>query len=124
MATDWVVDASIGVKLVVEEPDSAEVSAFLAGLPPTTRLLAPSLLRYEIGNACMKKKAKDAERLIQALITNLQAIEPIDVAAHFGPLSYYDAAYLALAVEQKAGLLTADDKLRKAARARGIEVGP
>ncbi len=51
-------------------------------------------------------------------------IQHIGVVAHCGSLSYCDAAYRAFAVEQKAGLVTADEKLRKAAKRLGIEVAP
>ena len=37
-------------------------------------------------------------------------------------LSYYDALYLALAIEERGALATADNALRKAATAEGVEV--
>lgn len=123
MATDWVMDASIAVKLLQREQDSQTVIAFLAGLEDL-RLLAPALLRYEVGQVCIRNKQTGIEEKLLDLGNVVDTVEPDDVAAHASSLSYYDAAYLALAIEQKAGLLTADDKLRKAAKKRGIPVGP
>lgn len=124
MATSWVVDASIAVKLFRSEPDSLSVRRMFADLAMEQRALAPSLLRYEIGNACSRPAIAGLEPALQRFLAGIQTIEPQDVARFTDGLSYYDAAYLALAIEQKAGLLTVDDKLRKAAKKLGIEVGP
>lgn len=123
MATEWVLDASIAAKLIVTEPDSERTRDFLDGLDAD--LIAPSLLRYEVGNAVTKRGPFERlEAIIEGTLAAVLAVDPVDVTSHCGPLSYYDAAYLALAVERKAGLLTADEKLRKAAKKLGIEVGP
>lgn len=125
MVTDWVMDASIGVKLLATEPDSESCRSFIDGMPATARLLAPGLLRYEVGNALTKRgPIPNLERLIADALAPVETVDPNDVAGHQAGLSYHDAAYLALAVEQKAGLLTADDKMRKAAKEHGVPVGP
>lgn len=126
MATKWILDASVAVKLFATEPDSEAVRLFLDKATFDASLAAPALLRYEIGNALTKhgKVPADLDARLAKTLAVVQTIDPTDVAVHCGPLSYYDASYLALAVEQKAGLLTADDKLRKAAKKLGIEVGP
>lgn len=126
MVTSWVIDASIATKLLLAEPDSEAVRAFLDKASAETRLLAPALLRYEVGNAATKGRqvplGLDAD--IAKALAIVDHVEPTEVAAHCGPLSYYDASYLALAIEHKAGLLTADERLRKAAKKHGVPVGP
>lgn len=124
MATDWVVDASVAAKLFLPEADSSAVRAWFAALPREQRLLAPSLLRYEIGNACRKPSVPEMEQAIRRFMSGLHVVEPDEVARFAKDLSYYDAAYLALAIEQKAGLLTADAKLREAAKRHGVQVAP
>lgn len=125
MATDWVVDASIAVKLLASEPDSEHYRAFVADFPVGGRLLAPALLRYEVGHALTKRgPVENLENQLAKGLALIEQLEPVDVAGRQGGLSYYDAAYLALAIEQKAGLLTADAKLRQAAERHGVEVGP
>lgn len=125
MATDWVLDASIASKLFLNEVDSPFVERFFAEMPKDQRPIAPSLLRYEIGNACAKRGlAVGLEPEVVRFLAGIQTMEPRDIARFTDGLSYYDAAYLALAVEQKAGLLTADEKLRKAAKKHGIPVAP
>ncbi len=118
-------DASIACKLIKPEADSAAVRLFVAGLHENTRLVAPGHLRYEVGNACLRNHAVvDLEAHLTHLAAVVDTINPRDVARFTEGLSYYDAAYLALAIEQKAGLLTADDKMRKAAVKHGVPVGP
>ena len=123
MATDWVLDASIAAKFLLEESDSEEVRVAVQALP-FGRRLAPHLLRYEVGNACLKRAAKGFEPLLDRLVEGLELVEPKQIARFTPELSYYDAAYLALADERGAGLLTVDEKLRKAAKLHGIEVAP
>lgn len=122
MAIDWVVDASAAVKLATAEADSETFRGLVEGV--AGRLLAPSLLRYEVGNALAGKGTLASDEMLLAALAFVERIEPHDVAPYCKPLSYYDAAYLALAVEHKAGLLTADDRMRKAAKRHGVPVAP
>lgn len=122
MVTEIVVDASIIAKFAIVETDSASVSARFGELVRHNRLLAPSLLRYEVGNAVAKQRKDFQESLVQKALAGVETRDPTDVAAHAKSLSYYDAAYIALAVEQKAALWTADAKMAKAARKAGVPV--
>ena len=90
-------------------------------------LFAPTLLPYEIGNACIKKitaRPTEEQALFQALAAygdmtvQEMSIDRDAVAelARKSRLSYYDPAYLWLARELDAELVTLDDKLAKAAR--------
>lgn len=125
MGTDWVVDASVAVKLLALEEDSEVLREFFSQLPAGSRLLAPSLLRYEVGHALSKHATvPNLEYLLAHGLATVERTDPVDVATSQGNLSYYDAAYLALAIEQKAGLLSADERLRKAARRHGLPLGP
>lgn len=125
MATKWVVDASIAVKLLLAEPDSEQVRDLIDQAILSSQLIAPFLLRYEVGNAvCKRGLAPIVESMAAKALAPIHRLEPLDIAPFVGPLSYYDASYLALAIEQKAGLLSADEKMRKAAKKHGIEVGP
>ncbi len=124
-ASDWVLDASVAVKFFVAEPDSAAIVAKLKAQPSAARRIVPSLLRYELGSACVKRGVtSNLEPALREFFADLEVVEPRDPARFTPALSYYDASYLALAVEQDAGLLTTDEKMRKAARKHGIEVWP
>src|SRR5262245_9479498 len=116
-----IVDASVAVKWLSEEPDSQKAEAVLAG--PDT-LLAPELILVEIANALRKKQSQNA-------LTKRQALDAIAHAPHFFerlvPLQdlltraaeialsvqhpVYDCFYLALAERERADLVTADARL-------------
>lgn len=93
------------------------------------RLIAPSLLPYECANAILKAVrqhrieadlASQMLRQIPELDIDLVTVDPIltfAVAERFGR-SAYDAAYLALAEQEGALLVTADERLYNAVRER------
>jgi predicted nucleic acid-binding protein len=119
--TDKVVDASAVVALLFNEVTREKVVARLRG----ASLHAPSLLGFEVANACLKKmRASPGERpaLMNAfsLFDRLSITqEPIDlgeaiVLAEQTKLSLYDASYLWLARALGAELVTLDDKLARA----------
>ncbi len=87
-------------------------------------LIAPSILKYEIGNA-LKSSVKrkrlnniDAEKIYSSFLNfPIQYLSPnysdtMTLSLKYD-LSYYDASYLCLAQEQKAKLLTLDKKLKE-----------
>jgi predicted nucleic acid-binding protein len=88
-------------------------------------LAAPRLLRYEIENSAGKKrihegwKTEDLRRALDAFSRwqlkwfDLPPAQCLETAAQTG-LSAYDTAYLCLARELNAELLTLDEKLAKA----------
>jgi predicted nucleic acid-binding protein len=119
--TDKVVDASAIVALLFDEPTREEVVARLVG----ASLLAPSLIRFEVASACLKKIQR-APRERQKLLNSFSLLdelpiwlEPVDLAdaidlARQTRLSLYDASYLWLARSLGVELVTLDDKLARA----------
>lgn len=86
-------------------------------------LLAPTLLSYKVGNAI--KSAIKQKRISELAATDIIEIFNQIKIAYLDPgisntmalsikhnLSFYDASYLALAIEKKAKLLTMDKKLQ------------
>lgn len=126
-----VCDASVLAAMVYGEPRSAEAHS----LTGSKRLLAPSLLRYEMAQAAVKKCAhspNDALRVSKALAKSLRV--PIRLFAPSWPavvelarthaLSAYDASYLQLALELQVRLATLDARLGRAAETLGIMAAP
>lgn len=122
MRINWVIDASVAVKLFLAEPESEVVRAQVDALGPA--LCAPSLLRYEVGNVLARSGLKDFDQHLRNGLATIAQHEPQGVSRHLKGLSYYDASYLALAIERKAGLWTYDRRLQKAARAASLETEP
>lgn len=115
-----VVDASAVAAVVFDEPDSGPVLAAVKG-----RLLAPTLLLYELASVCatklMRRRAEASAilaryRLVSELDVSL--VEPDWIAlpalAVEWSISAYDAAYLQLALARAAGLVTLDARLASA----------
>ena len=124
--TDKVVDASAVVALLFNELTRDAVVARLRG----ASLHAPSLIEFEVANACLKKmRASPGER--QALLEAFSLFghlaitpEPIDLGAAIAlaersNLSLYDACYLWLAHALGAELVTLDGKLAAVDVGRG-----
>ena len=119
-----VVDASVAVKWVVPESGSDR-----ARLLAQAKLEAPDLLFVECANILWKKvrlghltrrEAADCLRLLLAMPVALVASrELLDSALRLSlELDHpvYDCLYLALALQRRFPLVTADEKLAKAAR--------
>ncbi|HLE66037.1 MAG TPA: type II toxin-antitoxin system VapC family toxin [Burkholderiales bacterium] len=114
-----VVDASAVAAVVFEEPEAAPLVAAVRG-----KLLAPSLIRYELANLCLAKlrqASADAAvtlkryRLLRDL--DLRTTEPDwhalpELAGRWG-LSAYDAAYLDVALRERLPLVTLDARLAR-----------
>lgn len=124
-ATDaFVVDASAFAKVFLEQPGSHAFrewrrKALLRGLP----LLAPTLLPYELGNVLLREFKGERRKWDPALTEillgvslELPSFARVFLAAE--GLTFYDAAYLALAQERGATLVSYDrDLLARAAKA-------
>jgi predicted nucleic acid-binding protein len=119
--TDKVVDASAAVALLFDEVTREAVAGRLRG----ASLHAPTLIGFEVANACLKKmRAAPGER--NALLEGFSlfeqlpiALKAVDLAASIvlaerAKLSLYDASYLWLARALDAELVTLDDKLARA----------
>ena len=116
-----VVDASAIASLLFGEAPGEEIARALDG----KHLIAPTLLRYELGSVCLKKRqlypaVKDS--LLHALvlldrlkIREVKVVEKEVVElAERKYLTYYDACYLWLAGELGADLVTLDSRMREA----------
>ena len=127
-----IVDASVAVKWVLPEPDSALATALRQ---PGDALIAPSLVIAEIGNALWKSALRgdiskaNATSALEIAVSHYARIEPLDqLAARATELAIalrhpiYDCFYLALAERERAPIVSADAKLLAAAkRMKGIK---
>lgn len=121
------VDASIVIKLIVEEPGSDRADALWAQwIQQDVQIVAPALLRYEI-TAVLRKKvyrgqlSTEIANVALSAALDLKGIEYIDaLALHLRALELasqlelptaYDAHYLALAEQQNCEFWTADGRL-------------
>ena len=117
----WVVDASVAVKWVVPETLSANAERVLAS---EEELLAPDLLLVEAANALWKKterreiSAAEAGRALDVVLSSGLVIRPSRPLLHravtlAGRLGHpvYDCVYLALAEQERATLVTGDERL-------------
>ena len=136
----FVVDASVAIKWVVAEPGTKEALALFG-----SRLFAPALLQAECANILWKKvrrgelspaEARIAARLLAGLGIEFVSPEPemarvLELAVALDHPAY-DCVYLAAAETHRVPLVTADEKLVRAARSaaassavlQGISVVP
>ena len=127
-----VIDNSVFVPLFLEDEDSSVAEQIFAD--ETLDLHVPALFGYEFGNAllvCLRRKRLTEEDVVTARGVIHEAgfvmapapsphqQEQIHQLAVTHQLSFYDAAYLLLAIEEKGRLATLDKQLRKAALAEG-----
>ena len=112
-----VVDASAVAAVLFDEPEAA---AIVAGV--RSKLIAPSLLRYEVASVCATKLRRDSSRSVETLaryaLLDEMAIELLEPdwtslprLADEWKLSAYDAAYLHIALAHSAPLITLDARL-------------
>ena len=124
--TKFVIDASVAAKWLFDEPES-ELADLL--LSRGDLLLAPDLLYAEIGNVIWKRLDRgelDPSRT-DAILDELLAV-PVKLLpisrfmretvriAHYYRRTFYDASYLALAIQESCALITADLRLLNALR--------
>ena len=118
-----VVDASALAALLFAEPKAEQIATRLE----TARLVAPTLLRYEIGSVCLRKiRSHPGQR--RSLLEALRLVDEMDLRelpvpvdetvplARREKLTVYDASYLWLARELAVELVTLDAQLARAAR--------
>lgn len=125
-ADEVVVDASLALKWIEQEPYSAEASALLENWRLRhCRLLAPALFAYEATNAIAKRVKREqltleaAKQRLAALLENGPALEQdpginlraLEIMERFALPSAYDAHYLALAETRQCECWTADERL-------------
>ena len=130
--TTWVIDASVAIKWVVDEPGTQQ-----ALLLRRHRLVAPDLLVPECANILWKKvlrrelseaEATLAARLLQRADIQLEPMrrlmEPATKLAIALGHPAYDCIYLALAQSLSCALVTADEQLYRRAGASGFKPEP
>ncbi len=117
-----VVDASVAIKWFFKEKGQQKAQKILNQITlGQIDAVVPELFFYEIGNIFLTKRTgsspvKDAVAIFQDLqfetkgdtLTHLGNI--FDLAAEYS-LSFYDAAYLILAIQENCQFITADKKL-------------
>ncbi|MCW5610206.1 MAG: type II toxin-antitoxin system VapC family toxin [Rubrivivax sp.] len=116
-----VVDASVIAAVLFAEPEQSAAARQLAQCQPA----APDLLPYELGNVAVNKLRRGHDESgVRASLADLEALgialHPVCAAAAFDlaarhALTAYDAAYLCLAAELRAPLITFDRRLAEAA---------
>jgi predicted nucleic acid-binding protein len=124
-----VIDANIAIKLVAPEPGR---DAVLLRLEQEAELVAPDWLLAEAGHALWRKADSgeldqaSAEAGLAALPSYFESLENVvPLIGHAQKLAFeldhwiYDAIYLALALDLKIKLLTADKKFANAAKRAG-----
>lgn len=131
-----VLDASVAVRWVVEEAGSDEAAALLerdvAWITPRLLLTeAASALRRKVADKTLAPAAagQSLDALLQAIadgVIRLVDDERVIASALLLALSLQhkvaDCVYLALAEREGAGIATADDRLARLARSRGVDV--
>ena len=125
--TETVVDASVLLKLVLEEDDSPAWRAWYErAILGGDRLVAPANLYAETGRVVQRRfpELSDEERRVVHgdLTADVALLDPSpdddwDAARD---LEFFDALYLSAA--QGRSLVTADARMARAARTRGVRV--
>jgi predicted nucleic acid-binding protein len=134
---EWVVDASVGIKLFVIEELSEEAVTLFDGLAqdPPVQLYVPDLFYPECANILWKyvwrhgypaEQARDAIRTLcdlslRPISSSLFLSDALDLALA-REVSAYDASYGALADSLGIPFITADNKLVRKLEGCGIEV--
>lgn len=131
-----VVDASVALKWVVDEPGSEQAAALLEpAQDQTSSLVVPEHLFGEVANGLRKRVAQrllsptDAGAALAAIADlELDAVAGVDRWLRCLPVALqwdittYDALYLLLALDREAELATADRRLADAATRQAVPV--
>lgn len=114
------VDASAIAAVLFDEPEAAPIVASVTG-----KLIAPTLLRYELASIATAKLVRHPQRADEIdaryrLLDRLaiECVEPewpsLPALARRWSLSAYDAAYLQVSLTHRAALVTLDARLAAA----------
>jgi predicted nucleic acid-binding protein len=118
----FVVDASVILKWILgteHEPDHARAMELLnAWVNDQVEIMAPTLWEYEVGNFLGRDFPEEASRkmalLLNLRITNVHLNERTHTLCFSwmkqNGVTFYDAAYLAVAVGAEGILVTADER--------------
>ena len=137
MSLDCVVDASVGIKLFIQEEGSEQASLLfgrLAASPPAN-LYIPDLFYAECANVLWKyvrqygyaaeaarQNLSDLQVLALQVIPTASLVEPALILALEYDVIVYDACYLALAQLASVPLVTADAALVNRMQGEEIKV--
>ena len=124
-----VVDASLAIKWLVREEDSADAHALLAAWDDEEQqLAAPHLFRFEVTNALHRRVARgelvvhEAAALAEDHFPEFDFASPppvhrraLELASELGQGAAYDSHYLALAEALDCEYWTADERFWRAA---------
>ena len=127
--SEIVLDASVAIALVVQEPGTAAALAAVAGTEP----IVPDTFWGEVANALARKvtlcvidrgTANDALDLLRKLVERTVPTEPLIASALAMSLDLahpvYDCLYLAVAMACEAPLVTADRALGECGERVGV----
>ena len=123
----WVIDNSY----LIEAIENADEERYFDVLEGKIELYAPQLIHYELGNVTLIKAKKNAikenrkyflSNLLQTVnIQDSDFVSIFDLAQKHS-LTFYDAAYLQLAIDLKLPLATYDQQLIDAAKAEKVKL--
>ncbi len=127
-----VIDASVAVKWVVRQPQTDAAYRAMEQF----RLIAPSLILAEIGNALWKYcrtgeiNAASLPAIMNGLETRYFKTEPLDEAMSAAALALaidldhpvYDCYYLAMSKRESVPIISEDKRLTQKARAAGFTI--
>jgi len=131
---DVVVDASVLIAVIANEPEKEALIRLTAG----TQLIAPYSVHWEIGNAfsaMLRRKRTTLDVIVQALLiyrqipirfVDVELAESLEIAAALG-IYAYDAYLIRCAQKYAAPLISLDAGLMACAKrfkVRVIEVNP
>ena len=126
-----VVDASIVLQWLLETPSETTRTVLEDHVEGRDALVAPELLRYEVGNVLARKTRLTAPAVTTAFdhfldleiqtytLGTAEYRESLRIAGRY-KLTMYDASYVGLAVALGVGMITADQKLASATAPLGI----
>jgi predicted nucleic acid-binding protein len=129
MSGEIVVDASIFLSVILNEPEKQRIIA----LTHNHTLVAPDILPYEIGNALsamMKRKRLDKEQALQSFIifeTIPLRLVKVDIhqaiaLSHRFSIYAYDAYYLETALRLQLPIMTLDKQMKSPGHSLHLEI--
>jgi predicted nucleic acid-binding protein len=131
---DFVIDASIATAWCFRDEATSYTESLLQAVSSNSReALAPTLWGYEIRNSVLMglRRRRISEADTEAFLRSLpdlfiRLVEPafdttFDLASRHG-LTFYDAAYLELALREQLPLASLDKELVRAAERAGVMI--
>lgn len=127
-----VIDTSVILKWYLQEAGTFKAKQIYKDFQnQKIQIILPELIKYELGNALLKGKKLDSNKVKQPLanfyrlplifvaLDNQLAFLTYQIAEQL-KITFYDACFLALAKREKAVLITANPKHQQ--KAKGIKI--